>query len=750
MTVYRRTLAGSQKGQGQGAPILDSLTLDDAGQAKVQVYFGPGVTADQIDKAKFPGLADFRTIGGSLIVSLQGFGKPGVDILLSGENPVKIKPTLPETDLFAGQNTALVERNGETVQTVCDWLTWHAREHGLQGALIVDRGKPGQADKFARSLENKLGKNDDLHLTIVVLSSAIPLGKPGTGPESHPINAPDAPGKDRMSTPKPDPWSAPLGAPSLYELLRWRFLNTARAVMNIDMHDLIPAPQGTGKSVFDRAVEAPQGVVTLQGVRAYPWALRKGKPAGFGDHICVQFDSSQTHTRWCIAPGVAPEDVIWRMVRLTKAAADKTPVGFFRCMALRHRGGGKDAGKISKIVPKSSLVETPELLALAAALGHKPVRMPRESDGIADTSRVAIVTCMKNEGPFILEWLAYHRAIGVDDFLVYSNDCDDGTDTMLELLQSKGYLQHRDNPFRKSGLKPQHAALAASEDEPLVKNAGWLICMDVDEFINIHVGDGTLAALFAALPDANMISMTWRLFGNADVTGFKDELITSRYTSCAPHMTRKPHQAWGFKTLYRNIGLFKKMGVHRPKGLKSQLVDQIAWVNGSGALMPKKEYRNAWRSTTKTIGYDLVTLNHYSLRSAESFLVKRDRGRVNHVDRDQGLTYWFRMNNNAESDESIQRMLPLLRAEMDHLLSDPDIAAAHAHSVNRHRARIDELKQSEHYSAFFADLISPRLRGLSRQHLHFGSAVFHHGPDCIPKDFPEGELPADFLFTVPK
>ena len=45
-----------------------------------------------------------------------------------------------------------------------------------------------------------------------------------------------------------------------------------------------------------------------------------------------------------------------------------------------------------------------------------------------------------------------------------------------------------------------------------------------------------------------------------------------------------------------------------------------------------------------------MQLNHYAVRSAESFLVKRDRGRVNHVDRDQGLNYWFRMNHNADSD----------------------------------------------------------------------------------------------------
>ena len=83
-------------------------------------------------------------------------------------------------------------------------------------------------------------------------------------------------------------------------------------------------------------------------------------------------------------------------------------------------------------------------------------------------------------------------------------------------------------------------------------------------------------------------------------------------------MTRKPHQAWGFKTLYRNIGLFKKLGVHRPKGLNPQLWTHINWVNGSGQPLPKDMYRNAWRSTTSTIGYDLVQLNHYAVRSAES------------------------------------------------------------------------------------------------------------------------------------
>ncbi|TDL79588.1 glycosyltransferase family 2 protein [Palleronia sediminis] len=390
---------------------------------------------------------------------------------------------------------------------------------------------------------------------------------------------------------------------------------------------------------------------------------------------------------------------------------------------------------------------------MAEAFDYTPQRPPPEVLSPAATSatnRTGIVTTMKNEGPFILEWLAYHRAVGIDEFLVFTNDCVDGTDTMLDLLERKGLLRHRDNPYRDTGLKPQHAALQAADDDAGIQALDWVICMDVDEFINIHTGDGTLAALYAAVPEANMISLTWRLFGNADIAEFRDEPITERFTLCAPRLIRKPHQAWGFKTLTRNAGIFKKLGVHRPKGLKPQLVDRIAWVNGSGRPMPRDEYRTAWRSTLDTYGYDLVTLNHYALRSAESFLVKRDRGRVNHVDRDQGLNYWFRMNHNAEEDRSIQRMLPAMRAELDRLMADPEIAAMHRACVAAHRAKIDELKATEKYSAFYAEITGERLRRLSRVLRAFGSNVFLSGPDAIPDEIVERAQDPEFFFTLPQ
>jgi Glycosyl transferase family 2 len=420
---------------------------------------------------------------------------------------------------------------------------------------------------------------------------------------------------------------------------------------------------------------------------------------------------------------------------------------FFRAMAVRVKAGPGLA-----LAPKTALVEDAGLVALATGpFAGNPVRAPASALRRPEpntATRTAIVTTMKNEAPFILEWIAYHRAIGVDDFLIYTNDCTDGTDTLLDLLQAKGLVQHRDNPYRQMDLKPQHAALQAAEGEPVMQDCGWGICMDVDEFLNIKIGDGTLSALYAAMGDANMISATWRLFGNAEVHGYEDRFLLDQFTSCAPEVIRKPHQAWGFKTLFRNIDLYKKLGVHRPKGLRPDLWEEVRWLNGSGRPMPREMFRNGWRSNTDTYGYDWVQLNHYAVRSAESFLVKRDRGRVNHVDRDQGLNYWFRMNHNASQDRSIQRMIPRARAEWERLMTDPDIRAAHGAAVTAHRARITALRAIPAQEAFYGELTSPRMEKLCRLQGHFGAGVFMAGPAVIPDEVITGEVPADFFFTV--
>ncbi len=325
------------------------------------------------------------------------------------------------------------------------------------------------------------------------------------------------------------------------------------------------------------------------------------------------------------------------------------------------------------------------------------------------SKRIVIVTSMKNEGCFILEWIAYHLSIGVTHFLIYTNDCDDPTNALLDRLQALGIVTRRDNPFnRAAGQKPQRGALNDAISQKAIQKADWVGVIDVDEFVNIHVGDGTFHALLAESGDPNVISMTWRFFGNRGVHAYEDRWQTEQFTACAPLYIPKPRLGWGFKSFFRPDGPFGKIGVHRPLDLDETRADEVRWVNGAGRVMPERLMtKNEWFSRKDTIGYDMVTLNHYVLRSAESFLVKRQRGRINHVDQDQGVHYWRHRNYATETDLSIQAHLPRAKAELARLLADAELFQLHQEAVTWHRARIQALLAEPDYRALYDAITDP-------------------------------------------
>ena len=358
--------------------------------------------------------------------------------------------------------------------------------------------------------------------------------------------------------------------------------------------------------------------------------------------------------------------------------------------------------------PHDRLGTTDEATPLPPFPERAPRTLPEGSSG-----RV-IVACMKNEAPYILEWIAYHRAIGVDGFLIYTNGCEDGTDDILGRLAALGLVEHRLNDDWK-GKSPQQHALNRAMREPLVRNADWIIHIDVDEFINVRIGDGTLDAFLAAVPEATNVAMTWRLFGHGGVHAFEDRPVIGQFSRCAPRHCPKPHTAWGFKTMTRNIGVYDKLSCHRPNKPDPAGLGRLCWVNGSGRAMDPGIARRGWRSTRATVGYDLLQLNHYALRSAESFLVKRQRGRALHVDRSIGLGYWIRMDWNDVTDLTIQRNMPRLKAETARLMADPALARAHAAGVAWHRGRAAILRAEPEFEALYRSVLgTTRLAGGER------------------------------------
>ncbi|MEP3638458.1 MAG: glycosyltransferase family 2 protein [Paracoccaceae bacterium] len=745
------------------------------GDQSARVFFNAATQPKKLIATPEFGLAQVASLRGNAGIHADGtVDAEAEDVSIGYEDKILTLPlSHPRTDLLAGQdcllsfvNQALSKKANKHDDAqnptgdpayVCNWLAHHAAHQGVTAALLINRLGPKDAGtNFAKQLASAAKKQPTGLERIVVLDLPGPTGRPDQGDERHLIYAPEAPGKSRMEVPANDPWRSTFGDEVLLEFLRIAFFSRAAGVAFLDTSDFL-SPSKDGATVYDAARAArPDPLITLVGQRAFAWKLPNHGRASVGDHICRPFDMKAEFLRWVFSPVQARNAPhVWRPHRIIGLSAQAAPEQkLWRFTGLRYPGAAS-----AQLVPKSSLRENADLLALSRdVFDYDPFRVPNPEIEIATGAasdrgdKIVLVTAMKNEGPFLLEWIAYHRAIGVTNFIVFTNDCTDGTDTFLDLLAKRGIVEHYPNPFREMNLKPQHAGFRAAEKLDTVKNADWLMTLDVDEFINVHVGDGHLRDLFAAVGQANMISCTWRLFGNGDISGYEDAFLLDQFTRCAAKSASRPHQAWGFKTLYQNNGIFRKLGVHRPKGLHGAAVEHLKWVNGSGAAMPKKEFRSGWRSNTSTIGYDLVSLNHYAVRSTESFLVKRDRGRVNHVDRDQGEAYWFRMNHNTTEDKSIQRMIPALQAEWAELMVDSDIAAAHAHSVQCHRDKIAVLMARPEPRAFYETLNSSRTQTLSRLLPAFGSGVFLAGPQCVPQDivdrFAKSPMPKDFFFTV--
>ena len=315
--------------------------------------------------------------------------------------------------------------------------------------------------------------------------------------------------------------------------------------------------------------------------------------------------------------------------------------------------------------------------------------------GERGNERCTIVTTMKNEAPFMLEWVAFNRAIGFTDFVIFTNDCADGTDKIAMRLQELGVAQHVDNKF-KAGASPQRVALRKARFMDIYDETDWVICADCDEFLNIRVGEGRLPDLFEAVGEADAISLCWKLFGCGSQVEYEDAFIHERFTWAAPEDFREKYRGLGLKTLFRPSRAIRKFGVHRPKF--DGRPEGFIWTDAGGKPMPEKYFDLGW-SAYGDFSHDFARLHHYAVRSVDSFLVKRDRGRTNHIDRDQGVAYWADMNLNMEEDRSLVPMAARTRVEFDKLMADPEIARLHQEAVAWHQQKIAALKAVDDWAA---------------------------------------------------
>jgi hypothetical protein len=301
---------------------------------------------------------------------------------------------------------------------------------------------------------------------------------------------------------------------------------------------------------------------------------------------------------------------------------------------------------------------------------------------------------MKDEGPYVLEWLAYHKVIGFDHFVVYANDCWDSTSDILCTAASElGIVSFYDNtriPDFGSIVSedPQRRAYLKALKLRKVMDAEFVLVIDADEFLNIHVGAGTLDDLINAVPPFEAMSLTWKLFGSSGLVELKDDLVIKQFTRSIANTETSIDRKLGVKTLFRP-GRVEKIGVHRPfhcEQIKKGSM-RVRWLNGSGE--DHYDYYRAlkWHASSETNGCALAEINHYAIKSAEAFLTKIRRGSANSHDTNRvSRLYWDYYNHNEEQNTSIQRHIPAVKAQIEKwYLQCPDLEDLHLASVEMHK-----------------------------------------------------------------
>jgi hypothetical protein len=297
---------------------------------------------------------------------------------------------------------------------------------------------------------------------------------------------------------------------------------------------------------------------------------------------------------------------------------------------------------------------------------------------------VCVLTTAKDEGAFLLEWVAHHLALGASALVICTNDCADGTDAMADRLQALGLATHHRTRVPGNGASIQRAAFRQVRARPEIAGAGWLWVCDIDEFLVIRPGEGRFADLIAAAsPEAECISVPWRVFGPGGRRAYAEGPVTRQFPRGQAPARRGAGAAVFAKSLFRPSARVERIGVHGPVPAPGVTLMREA---PGGRPLPRPGQLMMVRAD-----YRVAQVNHYALRAGESFLVKRARGRVNHVGQDMGADYWRRFDIAEVEDDAIRRYDAAAQAHLARLMADPPLAALHRAAVAWHRARIAAL-----------------------------------------------------------
>lgn len=308
-------------------------------------------------------------------------------------------------------------------------------------------------------------------------------------------------------------------------------------------------------------------------------------------------------------------------------------------MAARGVHGGDD------------LISVKKLIAWAYKLKFMKQHLYRDKPMLK--YKISIGMVVKNEGPYLLEWLAWHKLMGVDHFFIADNGSTDGSSEMLREFDSQGLITLIDFPS-EDGVAPQLPAYKKilSKADGITE---WIAFIDADEFFNIK-DNVNLKEFISCVPeDIGAIAVNWAIYGSSGRNLPGDGLVNERFTSRA-------EKSFGVNSHYKSILKMKSLTSEIFNPHHFELKDSFSYVNTK--FEPLISHEKHGKGLSNTIVWENVRLNHYVVKSWCEFWVKKvARGRAT-TSLQRDANFFHGHNRNEEKDMIPSNVIEDLKDEM--------------------------------------------------------------------------------------
>lgn len=246
------------------------------------------------------------------------------------------------------------------------------------------------------------------------------------------------------------------------------------------------------------------------------------------------------------------------------------------------------------------------------AVGFKKVHKLMQVDSVKQFEHeIAIVSISKNEGPYLLEWIEFHRIVGVTKFYFYDNDSTDNTAELLQPYIDAGVVEYTLIEGVARQLDAYNDAIAKHKDD-----VRWMAFIDMDEYLVPTEPAKSISSVVDEIVTkagggAAGVGVNWAIFGTSHKEVSQQGLITANYFMRAEN------------DYYLNIHI---KVICNPRLVKNYISPHYP-VYVRGAYTVKEAYGTriiGWGANK--IIYKNIRINHYYTKSTEDYAKKRNRG----------------------------------------------------------------------------------------------------------------------------